>query len=315
VAGTSEDARALWEAGEAPPDHGPFGGGVQLIFVGDFLQLPPVGPAADVQGLRDAPASEQLDDVPYRLRECAGKPAFMSVCWREARLRVVELRNIHRQRDAPFMRALNAIRVGARASPDIKRMCERTRRPLPARNGVEPTRLFPTNAKCDTLNASRLAALPAPVSVTTAHDSVEVAPEQAQRAVSQHGKGSEAYLELVAKLEEELLADEFFDDERSAACRVPRELRLKRGAQVMLLRNEGPGGFVNGDIGVIVGYETLEPESAAFRELKEQLRGCDPKEAQRLLDAQWPRVRFSRSTRSGDNERCARAMCATSRMR
>ena len=57
----------------------------------------------------------------------------------------------------------------------------------------------------------------------------------------------------------------------------------------MLLRNEGPGGFVNGDIGVVVGYETLatyyeqlDPESNAFRELTtqlmEQLRGCDPVE-------------------------------------
>ena len=88
VPGTRDDMRALWEAGEEPPHHGPFGGAIQLIFVGDFLQLPPVGPGADDQGLRDAPSTTQLDDVPYRLRECAGKPAFMSVCWREAKLQV-----------------------------------------------------------------------------------------------------------------------------------------------------------------------------------------------------------------------------------
>ena len=37
-----------------------------------------------------------------------------------------------------------------------------------------------------------------------------------------------------------MLADEFFDDNKSAACRVPRELQLKQGAQVMLRRDELP---------------------------------------------------------------------------
>ena len=88
VPGSGDDMRALWANGEEPPHHGPFGGAVQLIFVGDFLQLPPVGPKSDDVGLRDAPSGTQLEDVPYGLRECAGKPAFMSVCWREAKLQV-----------------------------------------------------------------------------------------------------------------------------------------------------------------------------------------------------------------------------------
>ena len=33
---------------------------------------------------------------------------------------------------------------------------------------------------------------------------------------------------------EELLGDEFFDDDKSAACRVPHELYLKQGAQVVM---------------------------------------------------------------------------------
>ena len=63
-----------------------------------FLQLPPVPPKLSdaTAGLRDAPSGRQLDEPPYRLRECGAKPAFQSVCWREAQLEIVELRTIHR---------------------------------------------------------------------------------------------------------------------------------------------------------------------------------------------------------------------------
>ena len=50
-----------------------------------------------------------------------------------------------RQRDVVFMRALNAIRMGAQHSSDIEHLLRFTRRALPKRNGVEPTKLFPTN--------------------------------------------------------------------------------------------------------------------------------------------------------------------------
>ena len=73
---------------------------------------------------RDLPMTPRCspDDLPtraapcvvYQLRECAAKPAFLSVCWREASLEVVELRTVHRQRDAAFMRALNEVREGPR---------------------------------------------------------------------------------------------------------------------------------------------------------------------------------------------------------
>ena len=42
--------------------------------------------------------------------------------------------------------------------------------------------------------------------------------------------------------------------------------------QVMLLRNEKPGGFVNGDIGKVVGYEQADPKSQGVRDLRDQLR-------------------------------------------
>ena len=94
---TAEEQEERRAMGYAPPQYKPFGGRIQLIFCGDFLQLPPVQAGRDeAASLREAPSGKQLDGVPYGLWECAAKPAFMSVCWREANLEVVELRTVHR---------------------------------------------------------------------------------------------------------------------------------------------------------------------------------------------------------------------------
>ena len=285
-----EEHRAM---GYPPPPLQPFGGRIQLIFCGDFLQLPPVQKSADeAPGLRDAPTGKREGCVPYGLRECAARPAFQSVCWREANLEIVELTTIHRQRDQVLMHALNAIRTGARATREIAQLRGFTRRALPPRNGVEPTRLFPTNRQCDVVNDGRLRALPSPLTTTTSFDSV-VASAESPAVAAAHGEVAKAAAR--AEVEEELVHDEFFSGERSGACRVPRELQLKLGAQVMLLRNEGPGGFVNGDTGVVVGFEAVEPNTEEHKQLSKDLPEA--------LGVAWPRVRFARSTRSGREEK------------
>lgn len=66
----------------------PFGG-IQLIVIGDFLQLPPV---------------EKDGKEP--------KFAFESVSWKEANFQVVNLTEQHRQKDTAFIEELNKIRLG-----------------------------------------------------------------------------------------------------------------------------------------------------------------------------------------------------------
>ena len=62
-----EERRAM---GEPPPQYKPFGGRIQLIFCGDFLQLPPVqGRRDEASSLREAPSGKQLDGAPYGLWE------------------------------------------------------------------------------------------------------------------------------------------------------------------------------------------------------------------------------------------------------
>ncbi len=61
----------------------PFGG-VQMMFTGDFLQLPPV----------------------------VGKYAFESLIWEEARFSVIHLTKVHRQSDQEFLDVLSKVRLG-----------------------------------------------------------------------------------------------------------------------------------------------------------------------------------------------------------
>ena len=61
--------------------------------------------------------------------------------------------------------------------PEIEQLLRAAARPLPPRNGVEPTRLFPTNDECDGVNASKLSALPGGLTTVAAHDVVEVSAE------------------------------------------------------------------------------------------------------------------------------------------
>ena len=110
----------------------PFGG-MQVVFVGDFFQLPPVS--------RDG-------EVPY---------AFESEVWERAGLQVCYLTEQHRQDDAVFLDLLRAIRKDALTNEHYTL--------LQAQDSItnsaqEPTILHSHNHEVDRDNATRLSALP-----------------------------------------------------------------------------------------------------------------------------------------------------------
>jgi len=114
----------------------PFGG-VQMIFVGDFLQLPPVIRASD---------------------KVNRKYAFLAEAWAKLDPAVFLLKRNYRQTgDSDFRLHLNRVRRGAAPEDTLAFFNERLRAKLPG--GVEPTRLFPTNREVDRVNAERLEAL------------------------------------------------------------------------------------------------------------------------------------------------------------
>jgi ATP-dependent DNA helicase PIF1 len=116
----------------------PFGG-LQVIFVGDFFQLPPVSTGVS----RGGPV----------LREKTTSFAFESLAWKEANPIICYLNEQHRQEDGDFLDLLGAFRRGA-LSP-----AHRTR--LKSRAGILSkqtiaTRLYTHNENVDRINAESL---------------------------------------------------------------------------------------------------------------------------------------------------------------
>jgi ATP-dependent exoDNAse (exonuclease V) alpha subunit len=112
-------------------NNSPFGG-IQIVVVGDFLQLPPVG-------------DEELF-------------CFESQAWKDAKFEGVHLDKIFRQeKDTQFIDFLTRMREGKLNKEDFKVFEEKCCVDRPHEDYV---RLYPTNKECDNINYSKLKELP-----------------------------------------------------------------------------------------------------------------------------------------------------------
>ena len=121
----------------------PFGG-VQLVMIGDFYQLPPVVTGSEASMLQAAGYT-----TPY----APGAKAL-----RAANLQTVELQQVFRQSDPEFIRLLGNIRNGQNLPDTLEKLnrdCVRSHR-----NERTPLLLTGRNAEADAYNHSMLAALP-----------------------------------------------------------------------------------------------------------------------------------------------------------
>lgn len=117
-------------------DNAPFGG-LQVIFLGDFLQLPPV--RTDVS-------------KPYDW-------AFRSEAWQEAGFKTIRLETVRRQNDLAFVQALSSFRVGKLRKLDADILRSRVQW-FPK---AEITHLLTHNAQVDKWNKYRLENVPGEV--------------------------------------------------------------------------------------------------------------------------------------------------------
>jgi len=111
----------------------PFGG-IQLLIVGDFFQLPPVSKGEEVQF------------------------AFESAAWLTAITSSVELTIIQRQKDEAFQKILKEARVGSLTRESVQVLTERQQRDWKD-NKIRPTLLFPRRSEVDMINDTNLKAL------------------------------------------------------------------------------------------------------------------------------------------------------------
>lgn len=112
----------------------PFGG-IQVLLVGDFFQLPPVNKSDE-----------------------ATKFAFESDAWKEVITSSIELTEIQRQKDEVFQKVLKEARIGALTKESCELLAKYQGRDW-KENKIRPTLLFPRRAEVDMINDSNLRAL------------------------------------------------------------------------------------------------------------------------------------------------------------
>jgi ATP-dependent DNA helicase PIF1 len=130
----------------------------------------------------------------------------------------INLKDTFRQKDLQFIGILNEIRFGSISPASLSIIRNLMRKPIVAKEGVEPTRLISRNADADKINEEKLHQLNGDVSYKyVAKD-------------FQQSSDSPVNLDI--------------------SCRFKKELELRVGAQVMLLTNSLISkGLANGSKG------------------------------------------------------------------
>lgn len=220
----------------------PFGG-IQLVLVGDFFQLPPVVTNPTFFGPKD---QAKLLKIQYQ-NLCASYTSrfvFDAKSWAQCVPQVVVLRHVFRQADMEFVRMLDEARRGCLSHQSIRRF-HGLARPL-VKDGIEPTELYPLREQVRQANLSRLKALKGESHFFHAKDYSFVHRKRRDQSESDFKQQVQVYLDKYVT--------------------APSREELKVGAQVMLLKNLS-NGLVNGSLGVIEGFEVISQGRVAFTDL------------------------------------------------
>jgi len=201
----------------------PFGG-IQLIFSGDFFQLPPVGDYSDPDTQRFCFESAEWNNV------------FHPSCQ-------IQLIKIFRQTDEVYSTILNQIREGKikRKSNDI--LLEYVERPFSDKLIAEPTKLYPTKNKVEQINFSKMSSLEGEqreYKIKYVKDLEMTKTDKIKRL---------DFTDKDIQVELDFLAGNLMCD---------KEMKIKIGAQVMCIINikseEGDVIICNGSQGIVQSY-------------------------------------------------------------
>lgn len=152
---------------------------------------------------------------------------FETDTWKSCVQECVRLQRVFRQdeSEAAFKDILQNVRLGCITDAQDALLRARVRHPL-AKNGVDPTRLFTKRANVDEENERHLKRL-------------DPATEKVFKSALEYRPGEKSTGDALAR-----------------NCLAPNELRLRTGAQVMLLKNVKPPLLVNGSRGEVIGFQS-----------------------------------------------------------
>ena len=212
----------------------PFGG-LQLIFTGDFFQLPPVGTYGE-------PETEQF--------------CFESERWQRVFTpqNHIELTTIFRQKDPVYCKVLNEIRKG-RITAETKRILQAkvgVKYAEESDDGIIPTKIFPIRSKVDFINNTMFSRITEPEQVFNCIVQTN--------NVSFHDSEKPIPIEVLvecAKLSKEDIENETKQLIQNSQC--VQVLRLKKGANVMCTSNiDMENGIFNGAQGIVIDFTNVD---------------------------------------------------------
>lgn len=212
----------------------PFGG-IQMIFIGDFFQLPPV------------PQKTNRYSKSKNAEYC-----FKSYAWDAGNFITLDLQEVKRQSDKKFISALNKVRTG-NITQDVKDLFEEREKKFDIKADSKTLCIFSKKEKMNKHN-----------------DNMLKEDDNCSGAKSTY-TATDYYCETIDKEKQEFIIpvvkkDDIENKEYIIAkailereCRYPKEINIRNGCRVMLLKNiDQAKGLVNGSCGVVKSHSDDE---------------------------------------------------------
>ena len=201
----------------------PFGG-IQLIFSGDFYQLPPVGNKDDVNSSRFCFESDHWNSIFHKDDQ-------------------IQLKKIFRQKDEIYSTILNQIREGVIKRKTNDLLLQYVGRLKSPDLLTEPTKLFPTRSKVEQITIQKMDCLNGEVKDFEIKYVTDLEITKAEKQERMHFNDKDIQMEL-DYLYGTLLCDKL--------------VRVKKGAQVMCIVNmrseSGDVMICNGSQGIVIDF-------------------------------------------------------------
>jgi ATP-dependent DNA helicase PIF1 len=201
----------------------PFGG-IQLVFSGDFYQLPPVG------------NREEPDTMRFCFESSEWNTVFPSECQ-------IQLVRIFRQTDEVYSKILNQIRKGKISRKSYEILLQYVGRERSPDLIMEPTKLYPTKNKVDNINTQNMSLLDSEERKYV----IDYLTDGKMTTIEKMLRSS--FSEVMIKTELDYLAGNLLCD---------KEVKLKIGAQVMCVINiqddDRNVTICNGSQGIVTGF-------------------------------------------------------------